>query len=128
MVVEDIDIIYPQAFEALIKAGNEVFPRAKIAIGSGPHIKSGLGGDDQFVPVGRQVELEDVAEGLFGRAIGRSIVVGQIQVCDTVVKGGAHCSAPIFKHIDAAKIMPQAEREQRELNTAVAARLYVMLS
>ena len=53
MVVEDIDIIYSQAFEALIEAGNEVFSRAKIAIGSGPHIKSCLGGDNQFVPVGR---------------------------------------------------------------------------
>src|ERR1700675_1401229 len=45
MVVEDVDVVEAKAAQALVEAGEEVFPRAEVAIGPGPHVPARLGGD-----------------------------------------------------------------------------------
>ena len=43
VAIENIDVIQPHAQETLIQAGQQVFARPPLAIGTGPHVISGLG-------------------------------------------------------------------------------------
>ena len=64
MGVEDVDVLQAHALEALVEAGEQVFARSPFAIGPGPHVVAGLGGDDQFVAISAQVVLAG-----FGRSV-----------------------------------------------------------
>ena len=50
--VEDVDIVQPQALQALIQAGQYVLARtAALAVRAGPHVPAGFTGDNQLVTV-----------------------------------------------------------------------------
>ena len=52
--VEDVDVVEAHALEAVVERGEEIFARAADAVGAGPHVPAGLGGDEELVPIGRR--------------------------------------------------------------------------
>ena len=48
-MVENVHVIQAHAFEALVEAGDQVFARAPIPIGTVPHVVARLGRNDQFI-------------------------------------------------------------------------------
>ena len=59
MVVEDVDVVDTKPSQTLIEAGQEVLPRSEVAVGARPHVPTGFGGDDEFVPVVAKVLTEN---------------------------------------------------------------------
>ncbi len=70
MGIEDIDVIQTHALQALVEAGDQIFARSPLAVGPGPHVVSGLGGDDEFVAITAQIVLQNLAERFFGEPGG----------------------------------------------------------
>jgi hypothetical protein len=70
------------------------------------HAVAGLGGDNEFVAVGGEVELEQLAKLGFGGAGRRTVIIGEVEVGDAQIEGSAHDGAAVFKGIDAAEIVP----------------------
>ena len=86
-----------------------------IAVGTGPHVPAGLGGDDHLVAVALEVLRQDQPEVLLGRAVGRAVVVGEVEMGDAAVEGPADDGAAGLEHVGAAEVLPQAERNRRQL-------------
>ena len=107
--------------EALVQAGNQVFPASPVAIGPFPHVVAGLGGNEQLVPVGTPVCIHMAAEIGFRGAGGRAVVVGQVKVRDSVVKGGAEHGLLDGKRRLVPEVVPQAEGQQGQHDPAVSA-------
>ena len=80
--------------------------------GPGPHQIAGLARDDQLVAVGAEVLCEQQAEGFLGGAGRRAIVVGQVEVGDAQVEGAAQDRAAGFQDVDAAEVVPEAQRNR----------------
>ena len=105
-MVEDIDIIHIHPLEALVKAGNQVFFTAPVAVGSGPHVIARLRGKDKLVAVRLPIPLHVDAEIALGFSVGRAVVVGQVKMGDAVVKCRAQDVALCAEGRDVAEIMP----------------------
>ena len=118
--VEDVDVVEAHALEAGLQAGQHVLARAAPTIGTRPHVPAGLGGDDQLVTIGREVLGEDPAEVLFGRTERRPVVVGQIELGDAQVEGLAHDGPLAGEGRVIAEVVPQTQRDGRQLQAAVA--------
>ncbi len=119
-MVEDIDVVEAHALERLVQAGDEVFARAEIAVRTGPHAVAGLGGDDQLVTVGAEILFEQQAERILGGAGHGTVVVGQVEVSDAQVEGAAGHGAGVLQPVDAAEVVPPAERDAGEFQSAAA--------
>src|SRR5208283_2422600 len=102
----------------LIEAGQHILARAQISIGPGPHIPAGLGRDDEFVAVGKEILLQDLAESFFRRSVGRAVIIGEIEMRDAEIEGAAQHGAGIFKVVYSAEVVPQSERNGGKLNAA----------
>ena len=109
MAVEEVDIVELHALERLVERGHEVLARAPVAVGAGPHVVAGLGGDEHFVAVGLEVFLHEPAEGQFGGTVWGAVVVGQVEVGDAVVEGIAHDFAATGEIVFGTKVMPHAQ-------------------
>ena len=70
VMVEDVDVVKPEALEALIKAGNQILPRTEIAIGTRPHVPTRFRRDDELVAVVPEIVVEDPGEIGLGAAVG----------------------------------------------------------
>ncbi len=88
--VEDVDVVQPHSLEALVQAREQVLARAEVAVGTGPHVVAGLGRDHELVAEGREVRAQEGSERLLGRAVGRPVVVGQVEVRDAEVERPPH--------------------------------------
>ena len=87
MGVEDVDILETQAAQTLIEAGQQVLARPELAVGTRPHVISGLGRDDQLVAEGTEVLGKHTTKVDLGASVGRSVVVGEIKMRDPEVEG-----------------------------------------
>ena len=121
VVVEDVDIVQMHPLQALIRARNQVLSAAEVAVGAGPHVIARLGRDDELIPVGAPVAVHEDAEVGLGLSVGRTVVVGQIKMGDSRVKGRAQDLLLHAKGRDVPEIMPQAEGEPRQHQAAVPA-------
>ena len=121
VVVEDVHVVKVHAAQALIEAGDEVLAAAPVAVGAGPHVIAGLGGDDHLVAVGQEIALHVDAEAALGLAVGRAVVVGEVEVGDAVVKRRAQDLALHAQRRDLAKVMPKAQRERGQQQAALTA-------
>ena len=121
VVVEDVDIVEVHAPEALVEAGDQVFPAAPVAVGARPHVIARLGGDDQLVAVRFPVAQHVDAEIPLGLAIGRAVVVGEIEMRDAVVKRRAQDVALHAEGRDIAEVMPQTQRDRGQHKAAPSA-------
>lgn len=94
----------------LVEAGQHVFAAApSLSVGAGPHIPARFAGDDQFVPVGPEITPQMLAEIRFSAAIRRALIVGQVKVGDSQVKGCAQHLALGLHGGGVAEVMPQAQ-------------------
>ena len=122
VAVEDVHVVQAHALQALVQAGQHVLARAAaLAVGAGPHVVAGLAGDDQLVAVGLEVALQVLAKIGLGAAVGRAVVVGQVEVGDAQVKGRAQHVALGLEGRSVAEVVPQAQRDGGELEAAFAA-------
>jgi hypothetical protein len=87
--VEDVEVLDAHPAQALVEARQHVLAgAAALAVGTRPHVPAGLAADDQLIAVGRQVLAQDAPEVDLGAAVGRSVVVGEIEVGDAEIEGG----------------------------------------
>ena len=90
MGVEDVDVVETEAVEALVEAREEVLPRAAVAVRPRPHVVARLRRDHELVAVRPEVVPHDQAEVLLRRAVGRAVVVREVEVGDAEIEGAAH--------------------------------------
>ena len=118
VAVEDVHVLQPHALEALVEAGDQILARPPLAIRPGPHVVARFGRDDQLVAIRTQVLRHHAPEVLLGGAGRRSVVVGEVEVCDAEVEGAQHHGAPVLVGIDAAEVVPQPQRHRRQQQPA----------
>ena len=63
----------------------------------------------ELVAVGAEVAREDRAEVALGRAVGRAVVVRQVEVRDAAVERPAQCRLLALERHVVAEVVPQAE-------------------
>ena len=88
VAVEDVDVVQAHPLQRLVARGDEVLARpAALAVGARATCRSpALERDDELVAVGPEVASEDAAEVALGRAVGRPVVVRQVEVGDATVE------------------------------------------
>src|SRR5438067_367514 len=120
MRVEDVDVVESHPPETLIEAGEEILAGAPLAIRPGPHEIASLRGDDQLVAIRLQVAGEDRPEVLLSRAGGWAVVVGEGEVGDAEVEGAPNDRALRLDDVNAAEVVPEAERDGGKAQAAAA--------
>ena len=119
--VEDVDVVEPHALQALVEAREQVLARAPLAVRARPHVVAGLGGDDQLVAVGHEVLAVQPAEVDLGRSVRRPVVVREVEVRDAEVERAAQDRALALDRPVVAEVVPEAERDRRQLEAAASA-------
>ena len=125
--VEDVDVVEAHAAEAIVERREEILARGANAVGARPHVPAGLGGNEKLVAQGTHVPCDtevlpqNRAEVFFGRAVRRTVVIGEVEVRDAAVEGAADHGAAGLKDIRPAKVLPEAERDGRQHEAGVAA-------
>ncbi len=119
MAVEDVDVVQAEPRQRLVEGGQDVLPRAAaLAVGARPHVVAGLGGDHQLVAEPGEVGGEEPPEVLLRATVGRAVVVGQVEVRDAAVEGAAQDRPLGLLGTVRAEVLPQPERERRQLQPA----------
>ena len=72
------------------------------------------------VPIRPEVGSHHSAEVLFGRAVGRSVVVGEVKVCDALVEGVPQHLALHVEGTVVAEVVPETERDSGQDQTRLA--------
>src|SRR3954469_12103376 len=106
MVIEDVDVVEAETTQTLVEAGEEIFARAEVAVGPGPHVPAGFGGDDQLVAAVAEVVVEDPGEIVLRRAEGGSLLFGQVEMGDAKVEGRAKGGTLGEKRPVVAEVLP----------------------
>jgi hypothetical protein len=120
VMIKNIHVLEAEAFQALVEAGENVLPRAPVAVGAVPHEVAGLGGDDEFVAMRGEILAQHPAEVFLRGAGRRAVVVGQIEVCDAEIEGAENKCAAVVVEVGVAEIVPEAEGEAGQLKTAAS--------
>ena len=118
--VEDVDVVELHPREALVEAREEVLARAVVAIRSGPHVVAGLRRDDELVPEGAQVLLDEHAEVLLRRAVRRPVVVRQVEVGDPEVECAPDDRAARLERTVVPEVPPQTKGDRGQKQSAAA--------
>ena len=92
-MVKNIHIFQTHALQALVKARQKILAAAPVSIRALPHIIACLSYDDHFITVRHQFLFQDLAEIPLRTSVGRSVIIGKIKLCDTIVKS---CEAQLF--------------------------------
>ena len=121
MGVEEVHVIEVHPFQALVQARHQVFAGAPFAVGTGPHVIARLGGDEQLVAEGGEGLAHDHPERFLGRPVGRTVVVGEVEVDDTVVEGVMGHLQGVRERVYVAEVVPQAQGDLGEEDAAAAA-------
>ena len=117
--VEDVDVVQAHPGQRLVERGEHVLARtAALAVGTGPHVPAGLGRDDHLVAVRREVLLEERAEVDLRLAVRRTVVVGQVEVGHPAVERPAQHRPLGLGRLVVAEVLPQPQRDDRELEAA----------
>jgi hypothetical protein len=119
--IENVDIVEPHPLQRLVAGRDQVFPAAPLAIRPRPHHIAGLGRDDQLIPVSLQIGAKNFAERLLRAAGRRTVIVGEIEMGNAVVEGGLNNRPLGLMRRIVAEIMPQAERDRRQIQTGASA-------
>ena len=117
MAVEKVDIVQMHALETLVERCHQIFARAPIAIRSRPHVVAGLGRDEKLVAIGAEVVVHQSAHSLFGRSIDGTVVVGQVEMSDTVVESIVGYLTTTFVGVNTTKVVPETKANLRQQHT-----------
>ena len=119
VAVEDVDVVQAHPGQRLVQGGQHVLARpTPLAVGPRPHVVAGLGADHQLVPQAGEVSSQVGAEVLLRPAVGRAVVVGQVEVGHAAVEGPAQDRALGLLGPVGAEVLPQPEGERREAEPA----------
>jgi len=80
-----------------------------------------FGGYDELIAKRLKVSGQNAAKILFGRAIGRPIIIRQIKVSDALVESVTQNGTTCFIDIFAAKVFPKAKGNCGKANARIAA-------
>ena len=105
--VEDVDVVQAHPPQALIEAREQVLARAPLPVGARPHVVARLRRDDQLVAVAGEVLVEDASEVDLRAAVGRAVVVGEIEVGDAEIERAPHDRAAGRERPVIAEVLPQ---------------------
>jgi len=126
MRVEDVDESSPAA--SVTGRGSRAGTcGTELAVRSGPHVPAGLGRDEQFVAIGREVVTQDAPEVRLGAAVGRAVVVGQSKWVTPRSNAGAGSRAACPAR-DRHRSCATTQRDQRKLDAAAPAAPVVVSS
>ncbi len=116
MVVENIDIIKPHAFQALVEGGDQILARTvAVTVRTVPHLVSGFGRDAEFIAELTHSPVKNTTEIFLRTAIVRAaIIVGKVKVCDTKVESCVYHLLHNGKISFVAKILPQTKGDSGE--------------
>ena len=109
MAVKEVDIVQSHSPETLVDTCHKVFARSPIAVRSRPHVVACLRGNEELVAIAKEIVTEKLAHRLFCRAVGRSIVVGKVEVSDAVVESVVRDVTRTLIAVIAAKVVPKAQ-------------------
>ena len=118
VVVEDVDVVDTKPPQTLIEAGQEILPRSEVAVGARPHVPTGFGGDDEFVPVVAKVLTENPPEVGLGAAVRGPVVVGQVEMGDAQVESSPQHSALRLEWSVVTEVLPEPEGDCRQQQAA----------
>ena len=113
--IEDIHVVELEPLQALVGTGDDALTGTPITVRTVPHFIAGLAGNNHFVPVGLHVGCHDAAKVFFGTPRNRVVIIGQVVVGNSQVKGLVDNRLLVFVGIDAAKIVLEAEPNGGEL-------------
>ena len=105
-MVKNIHIFQTHALQALVKACQKILAAAPVSIRAFPHIIACLCCDDQLITVWHQFFFQDLAEIPFRTSIGRSVIIGKVKLCDTIVKSCKAQLLHVFIIRSISEIMP----------------------
>src|SRR5574344_603326 len=108
MAIKQIDIVYVHALEALVDTRHKILTRAPLSIRSRPHIVTSFGRYEQFIAVALEVIVHESAHSFFCRTVWRSIVVGKIEMGDTMVESVVSDGTTALIRVVASEIMPES--------------------
>lgn len=120
MMVEDVDVVEVHALEALIEARDQVLAAAPVAVGPRPHVVAGFCRDDELIAVGAEEPVHELAQIALGTAVGRAVVIGEVEVGDAVVKGRAAERFHRAVVCRVAEVVPETQRDARQPQAAPA--------
>ena len=121
VAVEDVDVVQAEPGQRLVERGQDVLARpAALAVGTGPHVVAGLGGDHQLVAEPGEVLGEEAAEVLLRAAVRRAVVVRQVEVRHAPVEGPAQDRPLGLLGAVGAEVLPEPQGQRRQLEPAAA--------
>ena len=123
VTVEQVHIVRPHPFQALVDAGHEIFAAAPVAVGPRPHVVARLRGDEELVAVRPEVVVHQPPHRLLGRSVHRPVVVGKVEVGDAVVEGVVSNLPTTLVGVHASEVMPEAQAHPRQHHTRAPAAL-----
>ena len=123
MTVEEIHIVQIHALETLVEARHQILARAPVAVRTFPHIISCLGRDEEFVAIRLEIILHQSAHGFLGTSVWRTIVVGKVEVGDSVVEGIVGDGTASLVRIHSSEVVPESQTNLRQQDSALAASL-----
>ena len=88
-----------------------------------PHIISRLGRDEEFVTIRQESILHQSAHGFLSASVRRTIVVGKVEVGDSVVEGIVGDGTASFVRIHSSEVVPESQTNLRQQDSALAASL-----
>ena len=119
--VEEVHIVEVHPLQALVEARHEVLPGPPFAIGTRPHVITGLGRDEKLVAERSEGFPHDLPERFLGRPVGGAVVVRQVEMHDAVVKGVMGHFEGVRERVHVAEVVPEAQGDLGEEDAAAAA-------
>ena len=121
MRIEHVDVVDTHSLEALVEAGKEILPRSPVAVGPGPHVPASFRGDQELVPIGRQVLFENPPKIRLSGSKRYAVVVGEVEVRDAEIERAAIDRPLHVERLGVAEVTPEAERDGWKQQAARAA-------
>ena len=111
MAIKDVEILQPCPTETLVNARHQIFTRAISAIRASPHVMSGFGRDDHFIPITLEVLSQDSSEINFGTSGNRTIVICQVEMSNTMIESILNHVGCHIEIVHTTEVVPQPQRD-----------------
>ena len=111
MTIKDIKILQTCPAETLVNARHQIFTRAISAIRACPHVMTGFGGDNHFIPVALKVLFQDSPEIYFGTSGSGAVIICQVEMSNTVIESILNHVGCYIEIVHTTEIMPQPQRD-----------------
>ena len=122
VMIENVDVVKTHAHEALVEARVQIFAAAPVAVRARPHIIACFRRDDELVAVRTEIFAEQPSKILFSAAIGRPVIVREVEIRDAVVERRAHERFHLLVARRVAEVVPKTERHARQAQPTPPAR------